>query len=83
MVGDNAKLVGRPISIMASEGRFEFGVNDMVRVASANIIAFAKSLGFVLATETTLTAMVTPSKAGVGNRFVYNLSMNLEEESTV
>ena len=68
---------------MAFEGRFEFGVKEIVNVASAKTIALAESLGLVLATETTLTVTLTPSRAGVGNKFVYIPSMNLEEESAV
>ena len=62
VVGAVAKEVGKVMSIMASEGRFEFGVKEIVKVVSV------KTTGD--ATDAVETVTDTPSRLGVGKRFV-------------
>ena len=62
VVGAVAKEVGKVMSIMASEGRFEFGVKEIDKVVSV------KTTGD--ATDAVETVTDTPSRLGVGKRLV-------------
>ena len=62
VVGAVAKEVGKVMSIMAFEGRFEFGVKEIDKVVSV------KTTGD--ATDATETVTDTPSRLGVGKRSV-------------
>jgi len=63
VVGAKAKPEGIPTSMIAFEGKSEFGVKAIVRVVSAYTYGEA--------TDATLNVTATPVRSGEGLKFVY------------